>query len=173
MRAHAVGQTGKPGAVPLFGAAEAVVLDAYVKVVASGIDMHCDLRGARVLDSIGDRLARDVVRGRLQIPVNVCFGDAHVDRNRHRVDEHRQRGHEPVVQTARTDAVRKLPQLADSRPELCDRLVEQTVHVDAPVRKTPLREPQRHPERDESQLGAVVQITFESLPLVVARAKHS
>ena len=82
-------------------------------------------------------------------------------------------GSKPVVEAARPDAVRELPQLADGCPELRDRLVEQTVHVDASVRKVPLRETQRHPERDESQLGAVVQITFESLPLLVAGAKHA
>ena len=88
--------------------------------------------------------------------------------------QHRQCRDKPIVETTRADAVGELPQLADRGPELCDRLVEKLpVHINGAASKMPLRDPQRHPERDEPQLGAVVQIAFESLPFLVARAKYA
>ena len=62
-------------------------------------------------------------------------------------------------------------QLGDGGGELVDRLVEHRVHVHGPG--VPLGEPQRHPERDEPLLRAVVQVAFQPAALGVARLQQA
>jgi hypothetical protein len=57
VRAHAVGKAGKGGAVALFGAADAVVLDAD-EVVASGVDAISQRIGRRRPRGYGSILSR-------------------------------------------------------------------------------------------------------------------
>ena len=58
-------------------------------------------------------------------------------------------------------------------PELGHALVEQPVDVDRAVVEVPLRQPQRHAERHEPLLGAVVEVALEAAALLVADLHQS
>ena len=58
--------------------------------------------------------------------------------------------------------MRDPPELGDGGRDLGDGLVEQAIDVDRAVIEVALGQSDRHAERDEPLLGAVVQIPFES-----------
>ena len=82
--------------------------------------------------------------------------------------QRRERGVQPVVEAARAQAVGDLAQLGDGRAQLGDGLVEQAVHIACAVVEVSLGQAQRHAERDEPLLGAVVQVALEPAALLVA-----
>lgn len=84
-----------------------------------------------------------------------------------------QRGRQPVVQAAGAQPVGDLAQLADGGADLGDRLVEDLVEVERAVTKVTLGEPQRHAERHQPLLGAVVEVELEATPFLIPCAHES
>ena len=128
--------------------------------------------GVRVLDDVGHRLARDVVGGGGDVVGHLLLVQLEHHRDRQRRGERPERGAEPGVEVelgAGPWAMRA--QLGDRGAELGDGLVEQPVHVEAAVAEVALREPDRHAERDEPLLGAVVQVALQPSALPVARVQ--
>ncbi len=131
-------------------------------------DLEHDPGRLGVLDRVGDRLARDVVRRGGDGVGQRAVVDLHVDGQRQAADQVRQRRGQAVVEAARPEAVRDLAQLGDRGAELGDALVEQAVDVDRAVVEVPLREPQLHAERDQPLLGSVVEVALDPAALLVA-----
>ena len=95
--------------------------------------------------------------------------DVQLDRRPARArDERGEGGAEPVVEAAGPQAVRDLAQLGDRGAELGDAWSSSPSSVDGAVVEVPLRQPQRHAQRDQPLLGAVVQVALEPAPLLVA-----
>ncbi len=95
-----------------------------------------------------------------------CTSISTVDRDR--PDQPGQRCRQPVVQTARSQAVGDLSELGDGNAELGDALVEQPVDIDRAVTQVPLGQPDGHAERDQPLLSTVVQVALQSTALLVA-----
>ncbi len=95
------------------------------------VHVEGDRGGLGVLDGVGDRLGRDVVGGGLDVLVEVGGGHVQDDGQVGRADQLGEGGDEAVVETAGSDAVGQLPELAHGGAELGDGLVEDCGDVHA------------------------------------------
>ena len=92
----------------------------------------------------------------------------HLHGHGHRAHQPGQRGGSPSSRLLGPQPVGDLPEFGDGGAELGDALVEQAVDVDRPSLEVSLGEPDRHPERHQPLLRAVVQVSLEPPPLLVA-----
>jgi hypothetical protein len=84
-----------------------------------------------------------------------------------------ERGRQPVVEATGTQPASDLPQLGHGGAEFGHGLVQEAAHVDRAVVQVPLRQPDRHPQRHQPLLGAVVQIAFQLPSLLVSGLDES
>ena len=109
---------------PPSGAADAVVGDEHPQhaVLARGLDHHA--RRRRVLDRVGERLAGDEVRGRLDLGWRAVGGRADLDRHGGAARQVGQRGAQAFVEPRRAHAGGDRAQIGDRGGDLVDGGVE-------------------------------------------------
>ena len=166
-RGHAVGHAGEAGPLGRDGAADAVVADAHDESAVSPPGADGDLRGMRVLCRVGERLAGDEVGRGLQAIVEAFVRGVEPDAQRRPRRQLAQRRRQSVVEAGRPDAAGQLAQLLDRVAELRDGLVE-LLRLAARRGEPPLDVAQGESDRHEALLGAVVEVSLQPAPLLVA-----
>ena len=130
---------------------------------------HGDPRRRGVLERVGQRLAGDEVRDRLDLGRCAIAGGLHLDGHRRSAGEVLERGREPLVQPRRAHAGGERAQVRDRRRHLVHRGVERRLEdLRLPGQRT-LQPPEHDPERDEPLLRPVVQIALDPAALRVPR----
>ena len=129
---------------------------------------HDHARRRRVLDGVGERLAGDEVRGRLDLRRRAVGRRGDVDRDRGAAREVGERGGQALVQPRRADAGGDRAQVGDRGRDLVDGGVERRDEHLRLARERALQAPQHDAERDQPLLRAVVQVALEPAPLLVA-----
>ena len=124
-----------------------------------------------VLGGVGQRLADDEVGGGLDL-VGEAPIDRHVQmcRKRRAAAEFVERGREPALgEQRRVDAVGQLAQLRERERERFAGLAHERSGRRRLARELCLEQPERHRDRDEPLLGAVVEVALDPPPLGVGR----
>ena len=152
------------------GAADAVVADLDLELVAVEPDRHHGVRRAAVLADVGERLGDHEVGRRLdrhRQPL-VELG-VELDGHRRAVGQRLQRGHEPAVgEHGGVDAGREVAQVVDRRLGVLERVVDEPAGALGVLLPALLGELEVDHDVDELLLGAVVEVAAEPAPLLVA-----
>jgi hypothetical protein len=132
------------------------------------IDGHA--RGLRVLDDIGQCLGRDEVRRRLHRGGKALRACVQLDRYRRASCQGAKRRTDSLLgEDRRVDAARECPQLLQRAYHLAVCLAQEFVDIGTAAHKLVARQLKREPDAKQSLLGSVVEVSFETAPLVVAR----
>src|SRR5881396_706132 len=130
--------------------------------------------GVRVLRDVDERLADDVVDGRLDRLRQPAFRHRAQLYGNGRARSHALEGRsEPTLrQHRRMDPAGQLAQLVEGELELLLRPFDELERAPVLLRKAVAGESQREGERDEPLLGAVVEVALEAPPFLVLRPEE-
>ncbi len=171
-RLDAVREPAQAGAGREVGAALAVVAHLDADRVCCRADRHRDGGGVRVLGRVREALGDEVVdRGFERLGEPVVGDSLDLDRERCAGGDCFEGGSEAAVgEHSGVEAACELTQLLERELELLRRRVDQLARRPWIVVEPRVRKPQLQRQRDESLLGAVVEVALEPAALRVALA---